>query len=240
MSKFNYRNIIIISILILFVLSISAVNAADIDVSNVADADSSSKVTISHKISEVSSSVNVSSNDTNITKLSDENPNNSTNSTINGSSKEKQGGNNPSRSPHPSNDISIEDNKEYKKTLIFVSDESLLEGYDSELTAILTDVDATPLVGKKVRIVIKGVRTVNGVTKEDGISTIPLRSLKAGTYSARAFFDGDNKYYSSYYDFTIKVLPNYEKNSSGHSSHHTTHYSGYGSNYYSYSICSIK
>lgn len=160
MSKFNYRNIIIISILILFVLSISAVNAADIDVSNVADVDSSSKVILSHKISEVSSSVNVSSNDTNITKLSDEIPGNSTNSTINGSLKYKQGNNSSSRSPRHSNDISIEDNKEYKKTLIFVSDESLLEGYDSELTAILTDVDAKPLVGKKVRIVIKGVRTV--------------------------------------------------------------------------------
>lgn len=231
MSKFNYRNIIIISILILFVLSISAVNAADIDVSNVANADSSSKVTISHKISDVSS-VNVSSNDTNITKLSDDSDN-FTNRTLNRSLKDK-GDYRSSRHAYP-NDISIEDDKEYKKTLIFVSDESLLEGYDSELTAILTDVDATPLVGKKVRIVIKGVRTVYGVTKEDGISTIPLASLKAGTYSARAFFDGDNKYYSSYYDFTIKVLPNYEKKSGGHSSHHTTYYSGYSSNYYSYS-----
>ena len=98
-------------------------------------------------------------------------------------------------------------NEDYKRTILFVMEEPVLEGDDIVFTSMLTDAESTPLADKNIRIVIKNVRTVSGVTDRTGQAIIRTEPISTGNYTCRGFFDGDDEYYSSYCDFQLHVLP---------------------------------
>lgn len=83
----------------------------------------------------------------------------------------------------------LDKNEEYKRTELFVSDESLYEGEDIVLKSILTDAESTPLADKNIRLVIGKVRrTVSGVTDRNGQAIIRTEPLPAGIYNCRGLF----------------------------------------------------